>query len=133
MQQASAADLFLKSITVNAANDGIVFTTGTATDTSHDSTLELPMASFLTGVAKETDLQTVKDEISSLTNEVNSNTSKIDALTQSSQSGIGSKTLDELVTELTANTAFMDAIKASLKGEEIQAVDGTTKGYLINA
>ena len=41
-----AADLFLKSITVNAANDGIVFTTGTATDTSHDSTLELPMASF---------------------------------------------------------------------------------------
>ena len=88
---------------------------------------------FLTGVAKETDLQTVKDEISSLTNEVNSNTSKIDALTQSSQSGIGSKTLDELVTELTANTAFMDAIKASLKGEEIQAVDGTTKGYLINA
>ena len=125
---AAKADRFLKNVAANEDNTKIVFTVSPETDGGEDTKFELPVASFLTGLATSEDLDTAKGRTSIVEGRVAALEEQVAALEQKSEAN--ALTADNLTTLLT-DPAAKEALIAAIRGEEVAGLDGVAKGFLI--
>ena len=125
---AAKADRFLKNVAANEDNTKIVFTVSPETDGGEDTKFELPVASFLTGLATTEALETEKGRIAAVEGEVTALERQVFALEQKSEANV--LTADAL-TPLLTDPAVKAALIAAIKGEEVAGLDGVAKGFLI--
>lgn len=117
---AAKADRFLKNVAASDDNTKIIFTVSPENSGDSDATFELPVASFLTGLATTEALENEKTRIDAVEGKVQTLEAKPDnALTA------------DTLTPLFADPAVKEALIAAIKGEEVAGLDGVTKGFLI--
>lgn len=131
---AAKADRFLKAVTPNVEGKTLTFVTGA--EGEEDTNFEVPVGDFLAGVATEEALNAEKEKVKTLEAAKTAADEKIKALEEKVATLEGKPDFEltaDAVAALIAEAAVKNAIIAAIKGEEIQALDGTSKGFLITA
>lgn len=131
---AAKADRFLKSVTPNTDNKTLTFVTGA--ENEQDTSFEVAIGDFLTGVATQEALDAEKAKVAALETAKAEAEAKVQALetkVQELEARPSFELTADAVATLVAEDALKNAIINAIKGEEIQGLDGATKGYLLTA
>ena len=120
---AAKADRFLKNVTASGDNTKIIFTVSPETEGDVDTTFELPVASFLTGLATTEALEAEKARIGVVEG-------KVSTLEAKPEPEAYELTADKL-SPLLADPAVRASLIEAIKGEEVAGLDGVAKGFLI--
>ena len=120
---AAKADRFLKNVAASEDNTKIVFTISPETAEGEDTTFELPVASFLTGLATTEALEAEKARIA----EVEGKVATLESKPEPEAYVLTADKLAPLFADETVRGALIEAIK----GEEIVGLDGVVKGFLV--
>lgn len=131
---AAKADRFLKSVTPNVGNKTLTFVTGA--ENEQDTSFEVAIGDFLTGVATQEALDAEKAKVQALETakaEAEAKVAELEGKVTALESKPEFQLTADAVAALVAEDVLKNAILNAIKGEEIQALDGAIKGYLLTA